>query len=701
VNYFCCYAGTRRIRSTIVMLLCLGCWQPTSSTAANSNVDLLDLSIEDLLKLEITSASKKARRITTTPAAVFVITQDDIRRSGARSIPEALRMAPGVQVAQIDANKWAVSARGLNGRFANKLLVLRDGRALYTPSFSGVFWDVQDTIMEDIDRIEVIRGPGGTLWGTNAVNGVINIITRPVADSQGGEIVASAATGPSWSSSIRYGDRINEDLAYRAYARYLDEDGNEDAMGNDTADDWHIGRAGVRADWTPADRDFISLTAEAYEGKSGEGLLQPLLTPPYVQPIAAEQDVSGYFAIGNWRRRFAETRELQVRLYFDNTERDAILYGETRDSIDVDVQYRLPLGSRHDIIMGGGYRHNSFEFSSSTDISLTPDNPSDSGYNIFIQDEIQLIPEQLALIVGAKLEHNDLSDNSSDVLPNFRLVWSVNERNHLWAAVTGAVRTPSYAEISAFIRNSAPLMPPGTPGNPAFPVPLATSVTGNPDIRSEELTAYEIGYRTQLGSAVTLDTTVYLHDYKDLRGFQTLDVVCEPSGTSVFVDPSCVLASTNVRNELRFENSVEGQLSGVEVAADWVPTDWLRARVAYTYLDVDLDATLPGPTAAAAAAQAAGQSPENTLSLRTDFSLTSTTDFSVWIRYVDDLPDLGITDYWSTDINLNWRATRQLNLALTGKNLLDSSHAEFVSELGDLIPVEIERTVGAQLRWTF
>ena len=678
----------------------VGLLHPADLRAESSDASLLDLSIEELMTVEITSASKKSQLVAETAAAVFVITHDDIRRSAARNIPDLLRTVPGLQVAQIDANKWAVSARGFSGRFSNKLLVLMDGRALYTPSFGGVFWDVQDTLLDDIERIEIIRGPGGTLWGANAVNGVINIITRSSKDTQGGDLRISAESGPSTTSSFRFGGETHSDLSYRLYAKYLDESGNDDATGRGTADDWHIARVGIRTDWNPTSHDLLSWASEAYRGRSGETVMTQTLIPPYSRIQNSSEATSGFFSIAKWNRQFEKGRELQGHVYFDHTDRNGLFFGEKRDSAVLEIQYQFPLRSSQDIVAGAGIRHNSYEFAATNSVSVTPASPNDTGYNAFIQDEFRIIPNKFAFTMGIDVEHNALSENSVDLLPSGRLMLTINERNHLWTAVTKAISTPSYEQTGANVSNAAPIVPPGTSDNPT-PVPLITTVVGNRTIKSERLVAYEIGDRTQLGSSVTLDTTLYFHDYQSLRSESTRAVFCVPTMVSVYVDPLCVLNASYVDNQLQFTNAARGHSSGIEVAADWVPSTQYRLRMAYTYLNLSLRATLPDPILVNVIKIQQGQSPRHQLSLRQDLSINRALDINLTARYVDRLPAVPIPAYWSADANIVWRPGAQWELSLTGRNLLQSSHAEYVSELSDVVPTLIDRTIGARIRWAF
>jgi iron complex outermembrane receptor protein len=687
-----------RFSSTAFLLLATLCphavnGDPVVATAAANS--LLDMSLEELLDLEVTSVSKKRQRLSETTAAVFVITHQDIRRSGARTIPEALRLAPGVQVAQIDANKWAISARGFNGRFANKLLVMMDGRTLYTSSFSGVTWDIQDTLLEDVERIEVIRGPGGTLWGTNAVNGVINIITRSSADTQGGFVGSSYSDQSSVSAAARYGGLAHDDLSYRIYGKYFDEDGNQDLSGADTKDDWQVLRGGVRLDWTPSRSHLISLSAEAYTGDIGSTISIESLSAPYQSVVDDEQDVNGYFALARWSADWSPTKQSALRFYYDVNDRESLLYGEDRETVDIEFKHRLIWRDRHDFVMGMGFRNDDFEFENS-DLVITHAQTDNSILNIFLQDEITLIPDQLRLTLGSKFEKNDLSDTDWEIMPSARLLWSLNEDRHLWAAVTKAVRTPSHADLHSTITGVAPLIPPGDPANP-FPLPIQSTVAGNFKLRSEDLIAYELGYRAQYNSRLGLDAAFFFNDYDNLRSNEPAGLFCAPSGASVVLDPACIFTSTNLTNALTFGNELRAESYGFELAADWSASDRVRVKASYTFLKLDADDLGVGSTESFIE----DQSPEHQLSVLSDLALTPRTDLTLWVRFIDELEYFDIDSYWAADLRLAWRPTDSLELAMIGKNLLDDGHQEFNSELNDIVPTEIERSFVATLQWSF
>jgi iron complex outermembrane receptor protein len=343
------------------------------------------MSLEDLMNIKVTSVSRRTETLSDAATAVFVITAEDIRRSGATSIPEALRMAPGVEVGRIDANKWAITVRGFNGRFANKLLVLVDGRSVYTPLFSGLYWDVQDVLLEDIDRIEVIRGPGGTLWGANAVNGVINIITKSAGDTQGGIVSAGYGTEERGFAGARYGSNLGENLAYRLYAKYFNRDDSVDGDGDDAADGWNATRAGFRADWRATDEDSVTFQGDIYTGDGGQTSQVPTLAPPFAQTLDNDTDFSGGNALARWRRQFSESSDLALQAYYDRTSRDEeALIEEDRDTFALDFQHQFGLGKRHEIIWGLGYRLTSDDSEDGPIGSLDPSGRTDNLFSAFL-----------------------------------------------------------------------------------------------------------------------------------------------------------------------------------------------------------------------------------------------------------------------------------------------------------------------------
>jgi iron complex outermembrane recepter protein len=674
---------------------------PAWTLAAPADDALFDLSLDELLDLEVTSVSKKSQPISAAAAAVFVITGDDIRRSGVTTVPDALRMAPGVQVAQVDANKWAISARGFSGRFSNKLLVLMDGRSLYTPLFSGVFWDAQDVMLEDIERIEVIRGPGSTLWGANAVNGVINIITKQAAETQGTLVSAGLGDEERGSASLRFGDRLGDLGHYRVYARYFDRDGGRLAeTGDDAGDDWHQGRAGFRADLALDSDTELTIQGDAYRGDSGETMATPTLTPPsYVEVADRNQAFSGFNLLARWSQRLANQDQLTLQGYFDSTRREQAFLEEDRYTFDLDFDYRTLRFPGHDLLFGLGYRRTVDDIGNSALISLVPDSTAGELFSAFVQDDITLVPDRWSLILGSKFEHNDAT--GLEFQPNARLLWTPDERRSLWASVTRSVRTPG--RIDQHLRMLNSVLPPGTAINPT-PVPSAVYLQADADNGSEVLMAYEAGFKFQADTHLAIDVAIFYSEYDNLRSFSAGPVRCEPVNTLPV--PSCLFdpTTTNLVADATLGESGSGRSHGVELVADWRPRPTWRLQAAYSYLDVDTDAP-----AGARVVEEAQRNPRHQFSLRSGFNPRPDIDVDLWLRHMDDFAvsqialgdHVEVGSYTELDARIAWRPNARAEIALVGRNLLDSSHMEFYSETSDLARVEVERSVHLQLRYRF
>ena len=408
--------------------------------------DLKSMSLEDLMNIRVTSVSKKPQRLLDAASAIYVITQEDIRRSGATNIPDALRRVPGIQVAHISANTWAITSRGLNGQFANKLLVLIDGRTVYTPLFSGVFWDVQDTLLEDIDRIEVIRGPGASLWGDNAVNGVINIITKKASDTQGGLLSTGYGDEQQGFASLRYGGKIGNSAHFRVYSKFFNRDNAVLASGEKANDRWDTLRGGFRIDWDVDNQDSLIVQGDIYDGETESNASTPILTSPFKESFNDESEFAGWNVLTRWKRVFSDSSNMELQLYFDRTERESAMFREDRDTFDFDFQHRFKFGERHDIVWGLGYRLNHDDIRNTFSLSFNPDDRYMSLYSGFVQDEITLIEDKLLLTVGSKISYNKFTD--SEIQPNARLLWKLHERHSAWISLSRAVRTPSRAEIA-------------------------------------------------------------------------------------------------------------------------------------------------------------------------------------------------------------------------------------------------------------
>lgn len=673
---------TRKYKRIAVSLFCFTSLTVVTLPAPShaEEMDFTSMSIEELMGIKVTSVSKKVQNLSDSAAAIFVVTNKDIRRSGVTSIPDALRMVPGMNVARIDSNKWAINSRESNSRFASKLLVLIDGRSVYTPSYSGVYWEVQDVMLEDVDRIEVIRGPGATLWGANAVNGVINIITKHAADTQGGLLSLGGGDFEKGFVGARYGASLGEGTYGRLYAKVFERDEFEHEVGGDAGDDWAMLRSGFRLDSVLNFKDSITIQGDIYKGDMDQEVDLALLPPFFSKYVKDDIDVSGGNLTARWQHIISSTSELALQAYYDRTEREEAIVHEKRDSFDLDFQHRFAVGDRNDILWGVRYRSTRDDFSNTDWVIMDSENQTDHLYSAFIQDEIVIQPEKLWLTLGTKLEHNDYS--GYEVQPNARLLWAPHSNHKIWTSVSRAVRTPSRIEDDSRIFNAA--VPPAvTPFNPLDPLtyPVTLEMYGNSDYDSEELISYELGYRTMPSNDISLDITLFYNEYDDLRIFERQPVVPGP----YIIQPFDI------------DNEVSASTYGFEFAAAWQAAERLKLDLAYSYLDSDMNA-----------GEQVGDEPRHQASLRGAFSLTDDLDLDVWLRYVDDVSAVylgsggwyDIDEYMAMDIRLAWRPNDNLELSLIGQNLLDSSHVEFVQE-NFTRPTEVERGFYGKVAYRF
>lgn len=651
----------------------------TSSETVATNTELSALSsmsIEQLMNIKV-SILGPSETVLQTPAAVSVVTQDDIKRSGARNIPEALRLVPGLDVAQIDSSEWAVSARGFNDQSANKLLVLQDGRSIYTPLFSGVFWDVQSTMMEDIDHIEVVRGPGATVWGANAVNGVINIITKSAEDTQGWLVTGGGGTLERGFGDARYGGKIGDNAFYRIYGTYSDHAGADLADGTEATNSWQMARGGFRVDGDPTGPNSFTVQGDGYVGWIRQvinGLYS--LVPPYTESVADDWQVHGADVLGHWTHTFSDTSELKVQAYYDYTSRKAAIFDEERHTFDLNAQHEFALGGRNQLVWGLGYHVTTDSEQNNPSLSFNPEAQTENLYSGFVQDEIALVKDRLSLTLGSKLEHNDYTGVEYE--PGARLLWTPWAESSLrslssqtfWASVSRAVRTPSRVEESFASRMADPYYP-----------PLPELSYGTIGAKSEKLMAYEIGYRVQPFGKLSLDLAAFYNDYDDLRSVQ---VVAFPTNTPL----TTVLG-----------NDMSGHTKGVEISATWTVADWWRLRPSYTYLHMNLYAHPPANDLWVA--QIEGSNPQNQFSIRSSMDLPHGVTFDTMLRYVDNLPAFQIASYFELDARLGWRINKHWEMAIVGQNLLHDRHAEFNSTQITTQATEIPRSVYGTITWQF
>ncbi|MDR4503752.1 MAG: TonB-dependent receptor [Candidatus Scalindua sp.] len=618
---------------------------------------------------EVTTLSRKPVKLSDSAAATFVITQEGIRRSGATTIPELLRMVPGLEVSRIDASKWAITSRGFNGRFSSKLLVLIDGRSVYTPLFSGVYWDIQNYLLEDLERIEVIRGPGGTLWGANAVNGIINIITKNSKDTRGGLIKQWIGTKERNVSGIRYGGNLGKDAYYRCYARYFNHDDSGDVVNADDSvesnDKWDILHGGFRTDWDVSDANSLTLQGDMYNGDINE------LSRSFER---RGEDVSGGNILGLWQHIFSDTSDMKLKMYFDRTYRKTDAQRETRHTFDIDFQHKFCSGSRQEIVWGIGYQLTTDDIKGFTTLMYDPSREGLSTYSAFVQNEITLIPDKLQLTLGTKLMYNDFTE--FEIQPSARLLWRPFENHTLWGAVSRAVRTPSRFDRDSVQNVDIPFSP------------VRIEVSGSNDFVSENVHAYELGYRFQPSKHFFVDIASYYSAYNDLLTSETGDPVFR------FSPPPFKIIIPSVH-----DNKMDGEVYGLEVSANWTVTDYWRLTAGYTLIrtQLDLDKT---STDTGAVKFGEGLSPRNQVQFLSYLDLPYNLEFDSFLYYVDHVASLDIPSYVRLDVRLGWRPTKSMDLSIGGKNLLDDKHPENPRAIG-VSATEVERSVFGSISWRF
>jgi iron complex outermembrane receptor protein len=629
--------------------------RPARADSPPSTAELDRLPIEDLANIQISSVSKTLEPLSEAPAAIFVITHEDIVRSGATTLPEILRLAPNLQVAQVTASSFGISARGFNGTAADKLLVLIDGRSVYTPFANGVLWAAQDVPPEDIERIEVISGPGATLWGANAVNGVINIITRNSGDTEGGFVELDG--GDLYrGATLQYGGRITRDLSFRLYADGADHGHDLTAAGANADDDWRRRHGGFRIDWTPSG-DVVTLQGDLYRDSED----QP---PPFARAAS-----TGGNLLGRWTHTMQGGGALEIQAYYDDVR--LVTSGQTNYSLrtyDLELQHSFLLGGRQQIVWGAGYRVTQDDFiiqpsnlaGAATEF-FDPQKRTLSLGDLFAQDTIALRPS-LKLTLGLKLEDDPYS--SVEPLPNLRVSWKLTERNLLWAAVSRAVRAPSRLDRD-FNENA---------GSQPF-------LTGG-RFTSEDLVAYEVGYRTQPTPHLSASISLFYNDYRHLRSFEFSPVTLFP---------------------VIIENRLEGDTFGVEVWGAYQATDWWRLTAGANWLHKDLRFK-PG-SSGVGGTSIAGNDPSYQASLGSMMNLSHGVTLDLDLRDVGALPAPASPAYAELDGRLAWAISGSIEVALVGANLLNPRHEEFGSGFASVqvgaSGVETARSLYLATRWRF
>lgn len=602
----------------------------------------MDMSLEELSQIEVYSASRRGEPTQGAAAAVYVLTGDDIHRSGVTSVPDALRLVPGVQVGRVDANKWAVSMRGFNERGANKLLVLVDGRSIYDPLFSGMLWESQDFLLEDIDRIEVIRGPGGTLWGANAFNGVINIITRSAADTNGTLVSVAAGNEERYVAALRHGWRSGENHDARVYVKARERD--EGYLATDEPfDALEDVRGGFRWDWADGSGDRLRVSGDMYEADAG------IRESPV---LAHTVDHGGHNLLTEWSRHRSPENAWRLQFYYDHVDYESVGFTQDRDTYDLEFQHNLQPGERQEIVWGVGYRRlrDHTVTSLAGFIDVLPARREDEIGTVFLQDTIDLVPDALQLVLGLKYEDTDYA--ASSWLPNVRLAWTPDDEQTWWAGVAEATRVPSRLEADLTF--------------------LGTIRIGE-DFGAEKVRAYEAGHRRLVSPAVWYDVAVFYNDYDNMRT----------------TEADAMLA-----------NLMHGSTRGFEIAARWEPVRQVRLNASYTYLDMDLSLDPQSTAAPVTPALYEGLAPSHQLALRTSLELSPDVLVDATLRYVDELDTLAVPEYTQLDLVLHWRPAREWEFSVVGANLLDPHQPEQGFALSaNGVPTETERSVYARAVW--
>jgi iron complex outermembrane receptor protein len=631
----------------------------------------------------VSTVERQQSTVGKTPAAVFVITNEMIRRSGVQTIPDALRMVPGVQVAQISSDEWAISARGINQQYSNKLLVQIDGRTVYDLFYGGVVWDVQDLILEDVERIEVVRGPGATIWGANAVNGVINIITKNARDTQGVLVQGGAGNHELGYTNARAGGQINQDLYYRFYGRWFDRGPSFLPDGSDAPDAWRQGRGGFRMDYDADQSDAMTLQGDYYDGKSVTLMPNQIPVSPY--SISSNSiHVTGENILYRWKHTINEDSDWTLQTYYDRTERHYFEpgYGLDTDLIDLDFQHRFPLGERNAFIWGCGYRlwQDSIRNTGPASrfyINVDPASRCDHYFSYFLQDQITLQEDRLYFIAGSKFEHNPYTN--FEYQPTGRILWTPDERHSIWGAISRAVHTPTqqtdYADVRLPVVGYVPF---------PSPMPIFLVATGNPELQSEAVLAYEFGTRVQATEKFSWDLALFYNQYDSL--FSMLPGALQFDPPAYYILPQYI------------ENGMSGETYGMELALNYTVNEKWRLQCAYTYTRLFLH-TPPGQINY----YNPGETPVNQVYAQSSWDLGNNWQFDLIGRYVDALlttTSPPIPDYLVFDARLAWRARKNLELSVAGRNLGHGYYSEY-TPLTSQVAYKVGPEVYGQITWRY
>ncbi len=656
-----------RVASICIATAVAALAQPTGDDAPES---LKQLTLEQLSQIEITSVTKEAVPAFKTPAAISILTNEQIRQSGMRTIPDLLRLVPGVNVAQVDANEWAIGIRGFQGKLSKSVLVLIDGRSVYTPLFAGVYWDMQDVMIEDIDRIEVIRGPGGTIWGSNAVNGVINIITKSSRDTHGELVSAGGGNREQGAISSRWGGG-SDAVSYRVYGKGFTR-GPEFHSDGKNFDDWRRGQLGFRIDAAVTSQDELTVQGDVFGGEAGQALQLSAYSPPANPTVQGEKGFNGANLMAAWKRTLSSGADIQVRAYYDRTDREELNYQEVRNTFDIDFIHRIPLG-RNDVTWGLGVRSSpSHFFERVPTVQFFPAKQTYNIFSAFVQDDIALVPDRLALTIGAKIEHTTYS--GANYQPGVRLSWTPSDKQTIWTAVTRAVRTASRIEDGfnySFLAQPA--------------VPLYLRLIGDGQFTPEQLVAYEAGYRHYIRKRGFVSIALFHNRYDDL-----LSVESGPAAPETTPSPPHLILP------LQFRNGILANSTGGEINSVWDLRSWWRLRGSYSLVLLDAKRKA-GSNDASTVGQLEGDTASHSVVVQSSFQLPRQFELNLEYQYVSAITDQRVPAYSTGNIRLGWRPRTPWEFEVVGQNLLQPSHVEYGGVPGPL--VGIRRGVYAGITW--
>ncbi len=640
--------------------------------------DLIHTKLDDLMNMEVTSVSKKEQKLSKAGAAIYVITQEDIRRSGATNIPDLLRMAPGVDVAQINANVWAITIRGFNDRYADKVLVLIDGRSVYNPSFSGVFWEAQDVPLDDIERIEVIRGPGGTIWGANAMNGVINIITKSARETRGGRITAGAGSQTRGDGLLQYGGSLGNKGTYRVFGRYFDVGSLTLANGAAAGDGQHTAHAGLRADWDLSRADTMTIQGDASSLRGGEtytGVFSQSL--PLTKTIRDRIEMNSGNVLGRWSHVLANGSEMSLQVYDDYSHRVSEGLLDAHNTVDLDFQDHVAIGSRQDVVWGLGSRVTNLHFRPGYSVTFVPLARTDLLWSAFVQDEVQ-IARSLWLTLGSKFEHN--SYTGFEFEPSGQLVWAPAKQHTIWASAARAIRQPNAS--GAGIQIDAAILPiPGVPFG-------LLKIVGNPDaLDAEELNDFEAGYRAQVHKRLSLDLTTFLSVYHSLHS-------AEPHTPYFTSNPG----PGHLVVPLVLEDLAYARNYGAEIFLNWTITNRWRVSPGYSMIHMVVKRDPSGRDSTVDLIP--GENPKRQFQVRSSLTLPRRLEWDGSAAYTGGLGSMGVPGYTRVDTQISRRFGETLELGVVGQNLLRPRHSEYFDAHG-LNHTQIERSVFGRITWSF